>query len=278
MLFIDTDGEVYHFSLNLTIKLIQMKNKSHLFSYIVYFGLVVIVLTLVFGRSWGNNTAAFFFVSMLLPIVLGTSYFFNYFLVPKFLLKKKYVKFTLYSLYTAIISLYFEMIVLLFSFVYINNFNYNNLAPNASDTILLAVILYLLVFMGMFFLMVHQIKEHRLEIQQLLVEKNKLNDPFLEIISNRKLVRIPYSDIVYIESLSDYIKVNTTTDQIISKEKISNLSSLLPDVFLRIHRSFIINKEKIKRISYDEVMVEDVRLSIGRSYRKVVKNSLKIDL
>lgn len=255
-----------------------MKNKSHLFSYIVYFGLVVIVLTLVFGRSWGNNTAAFFFVSMLLPIVLGTSYFFNYFLVPKFLLKKKYVKFTLYSLYTAIISLYFEMIVLLFSFVYINNFNYNNLAPNASDTILLAVILYLLVFMGMFFLMVHQIKEHRLEIQQLLVEKNKLNDPFLEIISNRKLVRIPYSDIVYIESLSDYIKVNTTTDQIISKEKISNLSSLLPDVFLRIHRSFIINKEKIKRISYDEVMVEDVRLSIGRSYRKVVKNSLKIDL
>jgi DNA-binding LytR/AlgR family response regulator len=132
--------------------------------------------------------------------------------------------------------------------------------------------------MGMFFLMVHQIKEHRLEIQQLLVEKNKLNDPFLEIISNRKLVRIPYSDIVYIESLSDYIKVNTITDQIISKEKISNLSSLLPDVFLRIHRSFIINKEKIKRISYDEVMVEDVRLSIGRSYRKVVKNSLKIDL
>ena len=277
MLFVDTDREVCHFSLNLTNKLMQMKNKSHIFSYIIYSGIVVLVLTLVFGRSWGNTTAAFFFVSMLLPIVLGTSYLFNYFLVPKFLLKKKYVKFTLYSLYTAIISLYLEMIVLLFSFVYINNFNFNNLAPNASDSILLAVILYLLVFVGMFFLMVHQIKESRLVIQQLLIEKNKLNDPFLEIISNRKLVRIPYSDIVYIESLSDYIRVNTTTEQIISKEKISNMVSLLPDVFLRIHRSFIINKEKIKSISFDEVMVEDVRLNIGRSYRKAVKNSLKID-
>jgi two-component system, LytTR family, response regulator LytT len=214
---------------------------------------------------------------MLLPIVLGTSYFFNYFLVPKYLLKKKYVKFTLYSLYTAIISLYFEMIVLMFSFVYVSNFNFNNLAPNASDTILLAVILYLLVFVGVFFLMVGQIKENRLVIQQLLIEKNKLKDTFLEIMSNRKLVRIPYSDIVYIESLSDYIRVNTTAEQIISKEKISNLVSLLPNTFLRIHRSFIINKEKIKSFSYDEVMVEDVCLNIGRSYRKVVKNSLKID-
>jgi len=63
-------------------------------------------------------------------------------------------------------------------------------------------------------------------------------------------------------------------EKFISKEKISNLSSRLPDVFIRIHRSFIINKEKIKRISYDEVVVEDVNLNIGRSYRKVIRDSL----
>ncbi len=275
MLFVDTNEEVYDFSLNLTNKLITLKNKSHLFSHLLHSVVVVLVLTLVFGRSWGNNSAAFFFVSMLLPIVLGTSFFFNYYLVPKFMLKKRYVQFALYSLYTAIVSLYLEMIVLLFSFVYINNLNYRNLAPNASDTILLAVILYLLVFVGMFFLMFRQIKENRLVIQQLLTEKDKLNDPFLEIVSNRKLVRIPYRDIIYIESLSDYIRVNTATEQFVSKEKISNLASLLPDLFLRIHRSFIINKEKIRSISYDEVMVEGVRLNIGRSYRKIVRNSLK---
>ena len=251
-----------------------MKEKlSYTLSHILYSSFVVLVLTLVFGRSWGNNTAAFLFISMLLPIVLGTSYFVNYILVPKYLLKKKYIKFTLYSIYTAVISLYLEMIVLMFSFIYIGNYSFNNLGPNASDTILLAVILYLLVFIGVLLLMVRQKKEN-LSVQQVSAEQNKMRSSFLEIMSNRKIARIPYNDIVYIESLSDYIQVNTMNEKFISKEKISNLSSRLPDVFIRIHRSFIINKEKIKRISYDEVVVEDVNLNIGRSYRKVVRDSL----
>jgi hypothetical protein len=252
-------------------------DKPSLYSHIAYCGIVVLVLTLVFGRSWGNNTAAFFFISMLLPIIIGTSFFFNYVLVPKYLLKKRYVKFTLYSLYTAIISLYLEMIVLMFSFIYIANFNLHNLGPNASDTILLAVILYLLVFVGVLVLMVRQIRENRQVIQQLLAEKDQMQDPFLEIMSNRKTVRIPYSDIVFIESLSDHIQINTNKDIITSKEKISNMSSCLPDVFIRIHRSFIINKLKISSLSYDKVVVEDVCLNIGRSYRKEVKDSLKND-
>lgn len=250
------------------------KISSNPFYHIAYWVIVVLVLTLVFGRSWGNNTAAFFFISMLLPIVLGTSYFFNYVLVPSYLLKKKYVRFTLFSLYTAVVSLYFVMIVLMFSFIYLGNFNFQNLGPNATDTILLAVILYILVLIGGLLLMVRQIKEHRMVIQQLLDENKKMKKPFLEIMSNRKITKIPYSDIVYIESLSDYIRVNTINEQIVSKEKISNLTSRLPDIFIRIHRSFIINKEKIKSISYDEVMVEDVYLTIGRSYRKAVKEAL----
>jgi two-component system response regulator LytT len=94
-------------------------------------------------------------------------------------------------------------------------------------------------------------------------------------MSNRKITKIPYDDIIYIESVSDYIKVITVTDQIVSKEKISNLSTRLPDTFLRIHRSFIVNKERIKNISFNEGMVDDVLLTIGRSYRKAVKESLK---
>jgi two-component system, LytTR family, response regulator LytT len=193
--------------------------------------------------------------------------------VPMYLQKKRYIQFALYSLYTAIISLYLELIVLLFAFIYLGNFSFQNMGPNASDTILLAVILYLLVIIGVLLLMVRQEKESRQVI--LAAEKNKNENPFLEIMSNRKMARIPYSEIVYIESLSDYIRVNTMKEQIISKEKISNLASRLPDAFIRIHRSFIINKEKIKSISYDEVMVEDVALNIGRSYRKGIKEKLK---
>lgn len=251
------------------------KRSSNPYTHITYWIIVVLVLTLVFGRSWGNNTAAFFFIGMLLPIVLGASYFFNYVLVPKYLLKKKYVRFAFYSLYTVVVSLYLVMIVLMFSFIYLGNFNFSNLGPNASDTILLAVVLWLLVFVGGLLLMVRQIKENRLVIQQLMAEINKMEKPFLEIMSNRRTAKIQYSEIVYIESLSDYIRIHTVKDQIVSKEKISNLTSRLPDIFVRIHRSYIINKERIKNISYDKVMVDDVNLTIGRSYRQAVKKSLK---
>ena len=252
----------------------QKKSKNPYY-HIAYWIFVILVLSRTFGFSWGNNTAAFFFVCMLLPIVLGTSYFFNYVLVPKFYLTKRYAKFAFYTFCLAIISVYLEMIVLVFSYVYLVNLDFQKLSPNATQIGLLAVILYLLVFIGSFILMMRQIIENRQVIQQLLDEKEKMKKSFLEIMSNRKIAKIPYDDIVYIESLSDYIKVITVKDEIISKEKISNLESRLPDIFLRIHRSFIINTEKIKNISSEEVIVNDVTLTIGRSYRKAVKESLK---
>ena len=252
-----------------------MNKKSENINYhIGYWIFVILVLTWVFGFSWGNNTAAFFFVCMLLPIVLGSSYFFNYVLVPKYYFTKKYRKFIFYTFCVAVISVYLEIIILVISFIYLVNFSYNNLSQNATQIILLAVILYLLVFIGSFLLMMHQIIENRQVIQVLLDDKEKMKKSFLEIKSNRKTTKIPYDDIVYIESLSNYIKVITVKDQIMSKEKISNLSSRLPDIFLRIHRSFIINTDRIKNISSDEVMVDAVLLTIGRSYRKAVKESL----
>lgn len=166
------------------------------------------------------------------------------------------------------------MLVLVFSFVYLVNLNYENLSPNAAQIYLLAVTLYLLVFVGSFILMMRQIIENRQLIQQLLGEKEKMKKSFLEIMSNRKVVKIPYDNIVYIESLSDYIKVTTIDDEIISKEKISRLYERLPGMFLRIHRSFVINTDRIKERSYDEVLVNSTRLNIGRSYRKAVKELL----
>ncbi len=250
------------------------KKTENPYIHIAYWIFVIFVLTLSFGFSWGSNMAAFYFVCMLLPIVLGTSYFFNYVLVPKFYLTKRYLRFAFYTFCTAVISLHLEMLVLLFSFVYITNLRIDNINPNAVDTLLLASILYLLVLIGSFLLMMNQIVENRHLIQHLLKDKEKMKKSFLEIMSNRKIMKIPYDEIIYIESLSDYVQVNTVKNQIVSKEKISKLASRLPDIFMRIHRSFIVNTDKIKELSYDELRVDDVRLNIGKSYRKVVKETL----
>jgi len=244
------------------------KKTENPYYHIAYWIFVLLVLTLAFGFSWGNNRAAFFFVTMLLPIVLGTSYFFNYLLVPKYFLTKRYGKFALYTFCTAIISLYLEMMVLLFCFVYMVEFSYDNLNPNAKQILLLAVVQYLLVFIGSFLFMMNQIMDNRQTIHQLLGEKEKMKRSFLEIISNRKMTKIPYDEIIYIESLSDYIKVITIKEEIVSKDKISRLAKILPDMFLRIHRSFIVNTERIKQVSFDELRVDEFRLNIGRSCHK----------
>ena len=76
---------------------------SNPYYHIAFWIMVVGILTLVFGRSWGSALNAFYFVIMLTPVVMGTSYLFNFYLVPKFLLTKKYGWFVLYFFYLVVV-------------------------------------------------------------------------------------------------------------------------------------------------------------------------------
>jgi DNA-binding LytR/AlgR family response regulator len=113
-------------------------------------------------------------------------------------------------------------------------------------------------------------------LEKLKLENEKRKNAFLEITSNRKLARIPYNEIIYIESLADYIKVYTEKlGEIVSKEKISVIGEKLPNDFLRIHRSFIVNIKRITRFNSNEVELNNTQLNIGRSYKKQVLIKLK---
>ena len=245
--------------------------------HILFWLVATTLLVMVFGRSWKNNLQAFYFIVMLLPVVMGTSYIFNYYLVPYFLLKKKYFWFALYFFYTLVISLYLQMLVVLFSYMYLANFKLEEMRPNSIDDIItLAFIMYFIVFVGSFLVMLQQLADRQRELEHFRKEKEKMETPFLELISNRQLVRIPYHDIIYIESLSDYIKVHSENQpEITSKEKISTLAEKLPEQFLRIHRSFIVNTQKVTRFNANEIELNDIQLNIGRSFKKQVISVLK---
>lgn len=251
-------------------KVFEVKSKiSNPYFHIIFWIIVLVILTAVFGRSWGDSLSAYYFISLLLPVVMGTSYFFNYYLVPQFLLKKKYFWFGLYSIYTLVVSLYFEMLVLTFSFIYLANFNLGEMGPNSSDALLLAVVMYMVVFFGSFLLMVQQLIESRRELEALKNENQKMENPYIELLSNRKSVRVLYDEIVYIESLADYIKLHTIDKrEITSKEKISVLEEKLPEFFIRIHRSFIVNRKKVTGFNNNEVEIGAMVLPIGRSYKQ----------
>ncbi|MCG8700111.1 MAG: hypothetical protein MI922_18790, partial [Bacteroidales bacterium] len=92
-------------------------NKTYI--HIGYWIFIIFILIMVFGNSWQSKMNAFYFISLLLPVIMATSYFFNYYLVPKYLLVHKYFKFAIYTAYTIIISLFLEMSILIFTFSYL---------------------------------------------------------------------------------------------------------------------------------------------------------------
>ena len=265
--------------MNISIKTFTSKIEiSKPLLHIIFWILITSIFTLIFGHSWGSTIHAFYFISLLLPVVMGTFYFFNYYLVPEYLLKKKYFRFGLYFYYMLVISLYIEMLVLIFAVIILSNFEFRQISPNSRNPLLLSVVLYLVVFCGSFILMVKQLLNSRRELEALKNENQKMENPFIELLSNRKSVRILYDEIVYIESLADYIKLHTIDKrEITSKEKISFLEEKLPESFIRIHRSFIVNRKKITGFNNNEVEIGAMVLPIGRSYKQQGLMKLKTE-
>ncbi|MEM6807252.1 MAG: LytTR family DNA-binding domain-containing protein [Bacteroidota bacterium] len=102
------------------------------------------------------------------------------------------------------------------------------------------------------------------------IRQEKEEDPFLYVNTNRKFVKIHFEEVLYIESLKDYIQIHLQDKQITTKEKISEFLEKLPSYFLRVHRSFIINTKKVSAYSAYEIEVEGQEIPIGISYKQEV--------
>ncbi|MDJ1481137.1 LytTR family DNA-binding domain-containing protein [Cytophagaceae bacterium YF14B1] len=102
-------------------------------------------------------------------------------------------------------------------------------------------------------------------------------EAFIYLKADKKMVKVFLKDIVYIESLKDYVKVKTQDQEIITYQRITYLEEKLPDdKFLRIHRSFIISLAKIKSFNSTHIEVGDWELPIGRQYKAEVMKTLGV--
>jgi DNA-binding LytR/AlgR family response regulator len=103
-------------------------------------------------------------------------------------------------------------------------------------------------------------------------EQEKL---FLYFRVDRRMVKVFLDDILFVESLKDYIKIVTTTKAVVTKQPISSLEELLPaDSFMRIHRSYIVAVNKIDSFNTDSVEIRKNELPIGRFYKNEVNKLL----
>ena len=113
------------------------------------------------------------------------------------------------------------------------------------------------------------------EIVTPIQEGNIDEGDFLYVRADKKMQKIYLKDILYIESLKDYIKIIAENKSVITKQPISTFESKLTEnQFLRIHRSFIVSIPKIEAFSSQGIDIKGKELPIGRSYKNIVLKAL----
>jgi DNA-binding LytR/AlgR family response regulator len=102
------------------------------------------------------------------------------------------------------------------------------------------------------------------------------NDKFIYLNINKKIHKILIGEIIYVESVKDYLTIHTLSGDIIAKHTMSAFEPLLPEnEFVRIHRSFLVSIGKIKGFNAHDIEIGNKELPIGPNYQSMVFEKLK---
>jgi len=108
------------------------------------------------------------------------------------------------------------------------------------------------------------------------VSNEAVSNNFTFVRSDRKMIKIDFKDIIYIESLGDYVKFHFKDKIITSRDTISAIEAKLPKQgFIRIHRSFIVAMNQITSFTNEHITINNKALPISRSYKKEVLKLLE---
>jgi DNA-binding LytR/AlgR family response regulator len=99
--------------------------------------------------------------------------------------------------------------------------------------------------------------------------------PYLFFNVSKKKVKIFLDEVLYIESLKEYIRIFTKTKSVLTKFQLGQIEELLAkNNFLRVHRSFIVAKDKIEAFSATDIEINGKQIPVGRSYKELVQSVL----
>lgn len=107
-----------------------------------------------------------------------------------------------------------------------------------------------------------------LKAQERFSVNESREDSHFFVKSSGQQHRINFDEILYVESLKDYVNIKTENKEYIILDTLKSLESQLPEIFLRIHKSFIINLNKIKSVSSKKViLITEHEVPVGDIYR-----------
>lgn len=232
---------------------------SHSIFWLCYF--------LAFGFIWsqgGNYLDSYYLEFVLLPVRIGAVYLTLYWLMPRFLLKKKLIG-MLVAYFMMLLSA--ALIQRLFTHFFYDQQTMLDLAVILDPKQILRSAILInttVLFLGAIKLLWLYFEER---------EKNEsAGSGLIEIKSEKRYYLVDPQDIVFIEGLGNYVTYHLKSGQrIIRYASMKEALSELGNAFRRIHKSFIINKDHIRSYNQENVeILEDKFLPIGYSYKEAL--------
>jgi len=104
-------------------------------------------------------------------------------------------------------------------------------------------------------------------------EKDSLPGDHIFIKSNSKFFKVNFSEIIYIESMKDYLKIHTAEYKLVTHQTMNDMEKILPaKQFIRVHKSYIVAVAHIKTIYGNSIEMEKATIPIGINYKEKVMN------
>ncbi|MBY0434129.1 MAG: histidine kinase [Cyclobacteriaceae bacterium] len=139
--------------------------------HVLFWVAVLVFYVAFFGRKNSNYVHTFFFVSLLMPVTIGATYFLNYYLLPHYLMRGRYGFFFLYFVYALVGSLFLEMMIAMLTFIVMAGTNIRDMSPASIDLFFMLASLLLVIFLaGAIKLLLHW-RQSKEDYQALMLEK-----------------------------------------------------------------------------------------------------------
>ena len=108
------------------------------------------------------------------------------------------------------------------------------------------------------------------------VGKEPIVLPYIMVRADRQMVKIMINDILYIQSLAEYIKIiKKDGTNVVTHESLKKMEEELAPNFIRIHKSYLVPLPEIKAVGTSQLSIGDVSLPIGASYKEELKKHFK---
>jgi len=237
------------------MNLSKLNNSRFILIHLLFWISIWFFFVYFFSYNSNNTNYVTWFSSFLLPVTMITSYFVVYYLIPKFLLTKKYILFALYSAYTLVFSTYLIIVAILGSFIFLSDMEVKNMPPMSRNYVFILILVYLVVFIVSFISLLNHNFKTQTENKEL---QNKILETQLQIKSQelnylKKQIH-PHFLFNTLNTIYGFaLKQSKDTPDIILK-----LSNLLDYILYQVNKPQVSLKEEILHIK-EYIDLEKIR-------------------